>query len=367
MVQVFTADRLRLTLGFLKPYRSLKLPAAINYLEQSLETYMVIYDLACHKAEGFIMTKLTKVFIGVDVAKNSLDINIYPLKKCFKINNTEHDIKQFIQELAKYNIQQIACEATGGYEKTLKNVLTNHSYSLWIVDPKRVKAFILASGCKSKTDKIDAQKIAEFAYKNNKEYKSFSKDKDQEKMQALVNRRGDLVEFAAMEKTRLQHPSHESAISSIEKLIKILEKEIRKIDQQISDLIESNESLSQKAKILKSIPGFGPVAISTLLSFVIELGELSNSKISALLGVCPYDNESGKYKGRKFIRGGRAAPRKVLYMCALSAIRLNPVLKSFYERLISAGKCFKVAIVAVMHKLIIIANSILKKGELCKV
>ncbi len=313
------------------------------------------------------MTNVSKVYIGVDVSKNKLDIYIHPLGKFFKIANTEEEITKLIKELAKYDVAQVACEATGGYEKMLSQILKNNLYNIWIVDPRRIKGFIIASGCKTKTDKIDAQKIAEFATKNSRGYETFYKTKNEDKLLALVNRKGDLTKFLAAEKTRLKHPSHTLYLASINKLIKTLESEIKIIDKQIQNLIQQDDDLNTKSKFLESIPGIGKASAATLLSFVPELGKLSNRKISALVGVCPYDNESGKYKGKKYIRGGRITPRNTLYMCALTTIKYNLIFKNFYDRLIANKKPFKVAIVAVMHKLIILANSLLKKGELCKV
>ena len=313
------------------------------------------------------MTNVSKVYIGVDVSKNKLDIYIHPLGKFFKIANTEEEITKLIKELAKYDVAQVACEATGGYEKMLSQILKNNLYNIWIVDPRRIKGFIIASGCKTKTDKIDAQKIAEFATKNSRGYETFYKTKNEDKLLALVNRKGDLTKFLAAEKTRLKHPSHTLYLASIKKLIKTLESEIKIIDKQIQNLIQQDDDLNTKSKFLESIPGIGKASAATLLSFVPELGKLSNRKISALVGVCPYDNESGKYKGKKYIRGGRITPRNTLYMCALTTIKYNLIFKNFYDRLIANKKPFKVAIVAVMHKLIILANSLLKKGELCKV
>ena len=318
------------------------------------------------QGRGIFMITISEVFIGVDVSKNHLDVHIHPIGKHFKLKNSEKDIRKFIKELPKFNSPKMACEATGGYEKLLAQLLKDSSYDLWIVDPRRIKGFIAASGCKSKTDKIDAKKIAEFISKNSRDYEAINKTENQEKMEALVNRKNDLIKFLVAEKTRLNHPSHLSHTGSIKKLIEILERETKTIDQQIEAVVESDEEISKKSKILESIPGIGKASAAVLLSFVPELGLISNRKISALVGVCPYDNESGGYKGKKFIRGGRMTPRNTLYMCALTTIRYSPVLKGFYERLIANKKPFKLAIVAVMRKLIILANSLLKKGELCK-
>lgn len=311
------------------------------------------------------MKNITKVYIGVDISKNNLDIYIHPIGRLFKIANSATEIKKFVKELATYDIAQIACEATGGYEKLLAQLLKKNSYNLWIIDPRRIKGFIVASGCKSKTDKIDAQKIAEFASKNSPSYTAITRDENNDKLRAFANRKNDLIKFLAVEKTRLKHPSHALCVSSIKKLIKTLERAITAIDLEIEKLIQHDENLNTKSRYLLSIPGIGKASAAVLLSFVPELGELSNKKISALVGVCPYDNESGKHKGKKFIRGGRMTPRNMLYMCALTTIKYHLPLKKFYDRLIANKKPFKIAIVAVMHKLITIANALLKKKELC--
>jgi transposase len=313
------------------------------------------------------MTTIPKVHVGVDISKNSLDICIFPLRQFLKIENSEIAIKKMLKALAKYEVEQIACEATGGYEKLLTKVLKENGYDLWIVDPRRIKGFIIASGCRTKTDKIDAQKIAEFAAKNSRNYDPIDKTENQIILQSLVNRKNDLTKILAIEKTRLKHPSHALYLSSIKHLIKVLTSEIKAIDLQMRSLIKSDDRLDQKTVILESIPGIGIASAALLISHIPELGKISNRKISALIGVCPYDSESGKYKGKRSIRGGRVAPRNNLYMCALTTIKYNLILKAFYDRLIANKKPFKVAIVAVMHKLIIIANSLLKKGELCKI
>lgn len=261
---------------------------------------------------------------------------------------------------------QVACEATGDYEKLLIKLLQDSSYNSWIVDPRRIKGFIISTGCKSKTDKIDAKKIAEFAAKNSPNYEAIRKSYNQEVLQAFVNRKADLTQYLSSEKTRLKHPSHELSIKSIKKSMTFLEKEIKSIDEKISELIKSDDALIKKVKLLESIPGIGKATAALLVSFVPELGQLSNNKISSLIGLCPYNRESGNYNGKRFIRGGRMIPRNALYMCALTTIKYHLPLKEFYNRLRENKKPFKVAMVAIMRKLIIIANVILKKGELCK-
>lgn len=313
------------------------------------------------------MTNITKVHIGVDISKSTLDLYIHPKGLHYKINNSAESIKKFFKTLDRDDIANIVCEATGGYEKTLARTLEEYGLSLWIVDPRRIKGFITSTGCRGKTDKIDSKKIAEFAAQNNCEYIMVKKSVNHDRLRSLNDRKDDLTKFLAAEKARLKHPSHELSIPSIKRMIQVLNKEIKAIEQAMASLIKQDDTLKNKSLLLESIQGIGKASAITLLTSVPELGLLSNKKISALVGLCPFDRQSGKHKGKSFIAGGRAAPRKMLYMCALTTIRYNFVLKSFYDRLIERGKPFKVAIVAVMHKLIILANTILKRGELCRI
>lgn len=312
------------------------------------------------------MENIAKVWIGVDISKRTLDISFYPLNKCLKISNAEDAIEEFVKNLSQSDVKQIACEATGGYEKLLAKILKKYGYSLWVVDPRRIKGHIIATGCKSKNDKIDAQKIAEFAAKNSPNYNAMQKTENQDRLHALNNRKNDLTKILAAEKTRLKDPSHEACKESIRHIMLILKNEIKSIELQIKNVIQGDEKLNQKAMILESIPGIGYASAALLLSSVPELGFLNNKQISALIGFCPYDRSSGSYVGKKFIRGGRMMPRNMLYMCALTTIKYHLPLKQFYDRLIAANKPFKVALIAVIHKLIIIANSLLKKGEMCQ-
>ncbi len=245
---------------------------------------------------------VSNIYVGVDISKNSLDICIYPEKTLLKIDNTEAAIQGFIKKIAQQDIAQIACEATGGYEKLLATLLKKNGYNLWIIDPRRIRGFIVSTGCKSKNDKIDARKIAEFCSKNTRGYSTVEKTENQAKLQALVNRKNDLTKFLAAEKTRLKQPSHAMSLPSIKRLIKIFTAEIKTVDTQISGLLKNDSELGQKAEILESIPGIGIASAALLLSHVPELGTISNNKISALVGVCPYDNESGKFKGKRRIR-----------------------------------------------------------------
>lgn len=312
------------------------------------------------------MDNISKVFIGVDVSKDTLDIHINPIGKTYKIGNNQKEIKKFIRGLKEFAVDAIGCESTGGYEKLLKELLKDKLYDLWIIDPRRIKAHMVSRGYRNKTDKIDAKNIAEFVFINHQDYEVIHKTDEQEKLQALVNRKNDLIKIRATEKTRLKHPSHSFSHPNIIKFIKVLDLEIKTLERQIDKLIINSDELSMKVKRLVSIPGIGKFTAGLLASFIPELGKLSNRKISALIGLCPYENESGKYRGKKFIKGGRSIPRKALYMCALTTIKYKYGLKQFYDHLRSNNKPFKIAIVAVMRKLLTLANALLKKSEFYK-
>jgi len=311
------------------------------------------------------MNNQTHAYIGVDISKRTLDICINPINKFYKISNAEDAIEEFVEELKQFDVKRIACEATGGYEKPLAKVLKKNGYTLWIVDPRRIKGHIVATGCKSKSDKIDASKIAEFSSKNNPTYDSTNKTENQELLHALNNRRMDLTGMLASEKTRLKDPSNVLSRSSIQNVMQILENELKAIEIQIKNLVKKDEELAAKSELLESIPGIGAISAALLLSSVPELGTITNKQIAALLGLAPFENSSGNYVGKRKIRGGRRIPRNMLYMCALSAIKYHLPFKQFFDRLIATGKAFKVALVAVMRKLIVLANVLLKKQQMC--
>ncbi len=311
------------------------------------------------------MITLSKIYVGVDVSKDNLDIFIAPLGKSFRIANSSEAVENFIKKLPENDGIEVGCESTGGYEKILDQGLSKYAISLRIIDPRRIKGFIVSKNCKSKTDKIDAQKIAQFVMQNDEDYKQIKKTECQVKLKALVDRKQDLTVMLATEKTRFKHPSHALSITSIETMMKHFTAEIKSIEQQIKELIEQDAILKKKMELLISIPGIGQATAAVLLSSLPELGNIENHKMASLIGVAPYARESGNFKGKSFISGGRSVPRKALYICALTTIKHYSPLKDFYDRLRNNKKTFKVAIVAVMRKLIIIANVILRKGEMC--
>lgn len=308
------------------------------------------------------MKKVTNIFVGVDVSKHFLDIFLYPKNEHFRIANSQAGIDKLLQTLSMYTVKRIACESTGGYENLLLDLCRQKNYDIWQIDPKRIKAFIISEGIRAKTDKLDAKMIALFAAKKAPKYEKQKVSLNHYKLRALVQRRSDLVAMASMEKKRLKGPTGLYCKENIEQVLKILNEHIDSLDEKIQDLIDQDDDMDDRKEILESIPGIGKTTAASLIAHMPELGKIENKQAAALIGVAPYTKQSGAYKGNEMISGGRLAPRCALYMAALAACRYNPRMKKFYTRLRNAGKKPKVAVVAVMNKLIITINAMCKNN-----
>lgn len=310
------------------------------------------------------MAILSHIDIGVDVSKKHLDIYLHQEKKAFHVPNTVEGINKFISSIKQYNVRQIVCESTGGYEYLMCKMLKNSGYKVWRVEPKRIKAFIVSEGVKAKTDKIDAKMIALFASQKECAYESIQQSDDNEKLRSLVSLRASMTTHAAEIKTQLQQVVDPDCIKYLNKNLCTLEKQIKKISEQIDALINDNNEFKNIKEIVTSIPGIGKGNAEMFIALLPEFGKVNNKEAAALVGVAPYIRQSGCLSGQAKISGGRAPLRSVLYMAAVSAIKHNTRLAVFYQRLITAGKKFKVAIVAVMRKLVVYMNTLVRKGEL---
>ena len=312
------------------------------------------------------MKNSEKAFIGVDISKQHLDAYIRPISKHMRVENSKQGIRKLLQKLSKLNhdVGQIACESSGGYQRLMVRMLEEKRYKVWCANPALVKAFIRSEGVLVKTDAHDAKMIALFAEKKNRPYEKPPTTREFEDLQELVKRKSDITQMISSEKVRIQSPTaSKECIKMIRQHIRYLEKQSTKIDLVITQRKTSNEEWKKKVEIMESIPGIGKETALNLLVFMPELGNITNKQSSALLGVAPYTRESGNYRGVGIIRGGRAVPRKMVYMAALSASRANPILKEFYCKLIAKGKRPKVALVAVMRKLVVFVNAMLSKEK----
>jgi transposase len=304
---------------------------------------------------------ISKAFIGVDVSKERLDCFCRPTGTRFSYDNTPPGIAALVQWVEGQQPQLIVLEATGGLERPLVAALVVAQLPVVVVNPRQVRDFARATGQLAKTDRIDAAVIAHFGEAVNPEVRPWP-DHLTQQMDALMTRRRQLVQMLAAERNHLV-----SAPVQVQNYVKEhivqLEELIKKLDQDIDQMITRSPIWKTKENLLLSVKGVGPVLSRTLLAELPELGRLSRQEISKLVGVAPLNNDSGKHKGKRSCWGGRASVRGPLYMATLSATRCNPVIKEFYQRLLAKGKLKKVAIVACMRKLLTILNAMIKSNK----
>lgn len=299
-----------------------------------------------------------KIVIGIDVAKEKLDCFVLPQREEFSFSN---EVSAFTGLLERFKVLKpdlIVLEASGGCETAVVVSLAAEGLPVVVLNPRQVRDFAKAQGVLAKTDRIDAEIIAEFGVKLNPIFRPLPPEKYSALSQLLIRRR-QIVDMLAAEKNRFT-----SAIGAIrvaiEKHIRWLEKNLEGIDNELQQEIKQSPIWREKEEILYSCKGIGPVAVSTLVGLLPELGRLNRKKISALVGLAPFNCDSGKKKGRRSIFGGRAEVRRVLYMNTLVAIRCNPVIRSFYKHLEQKGKPYKVNMTACMHKLLMILNAMIR-------
>lgn len=310
------------------------------------------------------MSTISQISIGVDISKDKLDVYIWENKEYRIFNNNMAGVQEFIKWIKLYKkIKNIVFEASGGYENDLKVAIENNKLKFWLVDPRLVRYFIKSEGIKAKTDKIDAKMLAHFAFVKNAKYDSITNTPEEVLLKSYVERRRQLIDMKQSETNRLRKPKSNLQKSNIQEHIDYLKQKIVEIENEIDNIMNSSEIIKEKEEVLTSVPGFGKISSASLISELPEIGKISNKEISALVGVAPYNKQSGSYQGKQMTAGGRRSPRRTLYMSTLVAIRYNFVIKDFYQKLIAEGKQKKVAIVACMRKLICILNTMIKKME----
>jgi transposase len=299
-----------------------------------------------------------EVFIGIDVSKDKLDVAVRPTGEFMSFSNNEDGISCVVDFVKSFSPNLVVLEATGGLETAAVGVLADKSLPVVVVNPRQVRDFAKATGKLAKTDEIDAHLIARFGEAVRPEIRPL-KDQDAQKLTALITRRRQIVEMITAEKNRL-NTAPKWTSKDIQTNISWLEKCLKKVDKVLKNLLKKSPVWREKDEILQSTPGVGPVLSMTLLSGLPELGTLNRKEIAALVGVAPLNRDSGLFRGKRMIWGGRANIRSVLYMSATCAMRFNPTIRIFYERLRLAGKIHKVAITACMRKLLVILNTMIK-------
>ena len=309
--------------------------------------------------------KKSKAFIGVDVSKQLLEVAAYESDYQFRCANKASAFGELIVELIALRPILIVLEATGGLEIPVTAALHAAGLPVVVINPRQVRDFAKALGQLAKTDRLDARVLAHFAAAVKPPLRPI-KSKDELELDALVGRRGQLVEMLTAEKNRRGAAATDTVREEIKEHIDWLEERIAELDEQLKALLKSSSLWQGKDDVLQSVPGIGPVVSFSMLADLPELGTLNRQQISKLVGVAPLNCDSGQQRGTRHIYGGRARVRSMLYMAALTATRYNPVIKEFYKRLLAKNKPFKVAITACMRKLLVIINVMVRDGACWK-
>jgi transposase len=298
------------------------------------------------------------MFIGVDVAKAELVVSVLPSAERFTVPNDERGVRTLVERLRPVSPQRIVVEATGGYELLAVAALAAAALPVVVINPRQVRDFAKATGQLAKTDRIDADILARFADVVRPDVRAIP-DADAQELEALLTRRRQLLEMLQAERNRVAQvfgTGKKLVRKSLTSHIAFLERELRRTDTDLGAMVRQSPVWRERDELLRSVPGVGPVLSRTLLADLPELGQLSRRAIAKLVGVAPLSRDSGTMRGRRFVQGGRATVRGILYMATLTATRRNPVIQAFYTRLVDAGKPKKLALVACMRKLLTILN-----------
>lgn len=299
--------------------------------------------------------------IGIDVAQEVLDVWIHPNGVCWRVEPNPKNLEELAQVLQQYDPSVVVMEATGGLELPLAGELTVVGLPVAVVNPRQARDFARATGQLAKTDRLDARALAEFGAAVNPPIRPLP-DLQLQELRELTTRRQQLVSMRTIEKIRLPRTSGKVR-QYIEANIANLNSQLQEVERDVRELLRSCPEWRERAQLLCSVPGVGPVLCATIIARLPELGDLNRKQVAALAGVAPFNRDSGTLRGRRTVWGGRRQLRSILYMATLSATRSNPVLRDFYQRLVTAGKLPKVAITACMRKLLTILNSMVKSGQ----
>jgi transposase len=298
-------------------------------------------------------------FVGIDVSKDRLDVCVLPQNEAFNVTRKPEGLAELIARLKPLSPKLVVVEATGGYELVVSAAIAAASMPLAVVNPAQVRHYARALGKRAKSDPIDAYVLARFGADVKPEPRDLP-DEMTQLLADLVSRRRQIVEMIGAERQREKRAVIRSVKKSIARLVKALEKELAELDTDLDDTVRGSPVWREKEDLLASVPGVGEKTARVLLGELPELGTLSRRQIASLAGLAPYVRQSGHWKGKSMIGGGRKSVRSALFIAAMVASRHNPVLKAFYDRLVAAGKAKVLAITAVARKLLTILNAILR-------
>jgi transposase len=305
---------------------------------------------------------MESITVGIDVSKDRLDVALRPSGEVFAVERNAAGLDLLTARLKKLLPRIVALEATGGFETVAAAALASAGLPVVIVNPAQIRAFAKAIGQRAKTDPIDAAVIAHFAEATKPEPRPLP-DEATRLLADLVARRRQIIEMIGAERQREKRVTASRLKKSITRLLKALEKELTSLDGDIDDAVRGSPAWREKEDLLASVPGVGPTIARTLLAELPELGQIGRKEIAALAGLAPFTRQSGQWRGRSFIGGGRTTVRTVLFMGAMVAKKHNPTLKAFFDRLVAAGKPKMVALIAVARKLLTILNAILRDHQ----
>jgi len=299
-------------------------------------------------------------FVGIDVSKSRWDVHVHPQGRTLEFPTDEAGLARLREELMSLGPQTlVVVEASGGWESPLVCALLDAKVQVAVVNPQRVREFAKSLGVLAKTDRLDACVLAKFGQATKPRLAEKTAEIERE-LADLVTRRQQLVHLRTMETNRRSRTKSPTASKSIDAMLEQIKAQIENVDREIERLVKNDETLSAQYEILSSVPGVGVGLSAIILSRLPEAGAANRGEVAALVGVAPMNHDSGQHRGNRRIQAGRMAIRNMLYMAALNAVRFNPVIKRFYQRLLDAGKPKKVAIVASMRKLLVILNSMLR-------
>jgi len=302
----------------------------------------------------------TSSYVGIDVSKDRLDVAERG-GSVWQVDNTCQGIDELVQQMVELQPELIVVEATGGYQRNVVDALFHAGVCVAVVNPARVRQFARACGLLAKTDKLDAQVLAEFGRRvQPRQYEG--KSEAEKQLSALLVRRKQLEEMLKAEQNRLRTISP-SLRGSVERIIALLKEEKQRLEEQIRELMNEQKAWHEQTEILRSAPGVGPVTTATLLAELPELGKMDRKKIAALVGVAPMNYDSGRKRGYRKTKGGRTDVRSVLYMSTLVATRYNPLIQTQYQHLLKRGKLKKVALTACMRKFLTILNAMVRDQQ----
>jgi len=302
---------------------------------------------------------MDSITVGIDVSKDRLDIAVRPSGEVFAIERNPAGLEQLTLRLGTLSPNLVALEASGGFETVVAAALAAARLPVVVVNPAQIRAFAKAIGQRAKTDPIDAVVIAHFAEATRPEPRPMP-DEATRLLADLVARRRQILEMMVAERQREKRVTVPHLRKSIMRLLKVLERELTSVDTDINDAVRGSPAWREKEDLLASVPGVGPTIARTLIAELPELGQLSRRQVAALAGLAPFTRQSGQWRGKSFIGGGRTSVRTALFMGAMVAKKYNPVLRTFFNRLVAAGKPKMIALIAVARKLLTMLNAILR-------